>query len=81
MAGDLVVGVDDKPVEGMAEFFRGVWSLGNAGIDVPLNVYRDGDLTTVPEEDRSIGRSAMAPASVVSPIRTPAWKVLKNLSS
>jgi len=42
-----VVGVDDKPVEGMAEFFRGVWSLGNAGIDVPLNVYRDGDLTTI----------------------------------
>ena len=46
-AGDLVVGVDDKPVEGMAEFFRGVWSLGNAGIDVPLNIYRDGDLTTI----------------------------------
>lgn len=53
--GDLIVGVDDRPVEGMAEFFRGVWSLGPAGIDVPLNIYRDGDMTTVIVPSRARG--------------------------
>ncbi len=54
-AGDLILGVDDKPVEGMAEFYRGIWSLGPAGIDVPLNIYRDGDVVTVTVQSRSRG--------------------------
>ena len=54
-AGDLVVGVDDKPVTGMADFFRGVWALGPAGIRVPLNLYRDGDMLTVTVQSRSRG--------------------------
>jgi len=53
--GDLIVGVADRPVAGMAEFFRGVWSLGSAGIDVPLNIYRDGDVMTVTVQSRSRG--------------------------
>ncbi|PIW26661.1 MAG: signal protein PDZ [Rhodospirillales bacterium CG15_BIG_FIL_POST_REV_8_21_14_020_66_15] len=61
VAGDLVVGVDDKPVEGMAEFFRGVWSLGPAGIDVPLNIYRDGDLMTITVRSRARGEFYRSP--------------------
>ena len=59
--GDLIVGVDDKPVEGMAEYFRGMWSLGSAGIDVPLNIYRDGDLMTITVKSRARGEFYKSP--------------------
>jgi S1-C subfamily serine protease len=39
--GDVIVGIDDEPVEGLANMFRRVWSLGAAGVDVPLNVLRN----------------------------------------
>ena len=60
-AGDMVIGVDDKPVDGMAEFFRSVWSLGSAGIEVPLNIYRDGDLITVTVRSRARGEFYKSP--------------------
>ena len=39
--GDIIVGIDDEPVVGLANMFRRVWSLGSAGVDVPLNVLRN----------------------------------------
>jgi S1-C subfamily serine protease len=39
--GDVIVGIDDEPVAGLANMFRRVWSLGSAGVDVPLNVLRN----------------------------------------
>jgi S1-C subfamily serine protease len=39
--GDIIVGIDDEPVIGLANMFRRVWSLGSAGVDVPLNVLRN----------------------------------------
>jgi len=39
--GDVIVAIDDEPVEGLANMFRRVWSLGSAGVDVPLNVLRN----------------------------------------
>ena len=39
--GDLVLEVDGTPVTGMAEMFRHIWSLGEAGVEVPLIVFRD----------------------------------------
>lgn len=39
--GDLIVGVHDEPVLGLAQMFRHVWSLGSAGVDVPVTVVRD----------------------------------------
>lgn len=39
--GDVVLRVDGKPVHNLAHMFRTVWSLGNAGVDVPLRVLRD----------------------------------------
>ncbi len=37
-SGDVVLTVKGKPVEGLADFYRKVWALGNAGIEVPLNI-------------------------------------------
>jgi S1-C subfamily serine protease len=36
--GDIVIGVGADPVNSQAEFYRKVWSLGPAGVDVPLKV-------------------------------------------
>jgi S1-C subfamily serine protease len=41
--GDVIVGIDDEPVTGLANMFRRVWSLGSAGVDVPLRVMRDAE--------------------------------------
>ena len=42
--GDIVLRVDDEPVHNLAHMFRTVWSLGNAGIDVPLLLLRNSEL-------------------------------------
>jgi S1-C subfamily serine protease len=36
--GDMILTVDGKAVNGLADFYRRVWALGNAGVDVPLSV-------------------------------------------
>jgi len=41
-AGDVVLAVAGTEVSDLAGFFRKVWSLGKAGVEVPLMVYRDG---------------------------------------
>lgn len=40
--GDLVVSVGDEPVSDLSGLFRQVWSLGSAGVSVPLTMQRDG---------------------------------------
>jgi S1-C subfamily serine protease len=40
--GDIVVAVAGTEVSELAGFFRKVWSLGRAGVEVPLTIYRDG---------------------------------------
>ena len=42
-AGDLVAGVNDTPVSTLAEMYRQLWSQGEAGVDVLLNLRRDGE--------------------------------------
>jgi S1-C subfamily serine protease len=39
----VILAVGGKPVSDLAGFFRGIWSLGDAGVDVPLLVEREGD--------------------------------------
>jgi S1-C subfamily serine protease len=39
--GDIVLAVGDARVTDLATFFRQVWAQGQAGIEVPLTVYRD----------------------------------------
>lgn len=40
--GDIVIAVGGKGVSTLAGFFRHIWSLGPAGVEVPLTVLRDG---------------------------------------
>ena len=40
--GDVVLAVAGQEVKDLAGLFRKVWSLGRAGVEVPLMVYRDG---------------------------------------
>jgi S1-C subfamily serine protease len=42
--GDIVLAVAGQPVEDLAGFFRSVWALGDAGVEVPLAVFRDGEV-------------------------------------
>ena len=41
-AGDVIEAVAGEPVADLADFFRSVWALGEAGVRVPLTVRRDG---------------------------------------
>jgi len=36
--GDVILTVDKKAVNGLADFYRKIWALGKAGIEVPLSV-------------------------------------------
>jgi S1-C subfamily serine protease len=40
--GDVVLSVAGTEVSDLAALFRRIWSLGDAGVEVPLLVYRDG---------------------------------------
>ncbi len=37
-SGDIILKVDKKALRGLADFYRKVWALGNAGVEVPLSV-------------------------------------------
>jgi S1-C subfamily serine protease len=45
--GDMVLAVGEQRVTGLAEFFRAVWRLGAAGVEVPLTLGRDGDVLRI----------------------------------
>jgi S1-C subfamily serine protease len=40
--GDIILAVAGREVSELSTAFRKVWSLGTAGVDVPLLIYRDG---------------------------------------
>jgi S1-C subfamily serine protease len=52
--GDIVMAVAGEEVGALADFYRAVWALGPAGVDVPLTLARDGDVfpVTVRSRDR-----------------------------
>lgn len=37
-SGDIILTVNNREVKGLADFYRKVWALGTAGVDVPLSV-------------------------------------------
>ena len=43
-AGDVVRAVAGAPVTTLAAFYRALWALGAAGVDVPLTLEREGDV-------------------------------------
>ena len=40
--GDVILAVKGEVVSTLAQFYRKVWSLGQAGVEVPLTLYREG---------------------------------------
>jgi S1-C subfamily serine protease len=53
--GDVILAVDGREVSELAATFRNVWSLGQAGVEVPLLIYRDGRTmeVTIKSSDRN----------------------------
>ena len=41
-AGDVILAVKGEKISGQAQFYRKLWSLGPAGVDVPLTIYHEG---------------------------------------
>jgi len=58
--GDAVLAVDGRPVGDLVAFFRAVWALGEAGVEVPLTLDREGDVFDV--QVRSSDRARMLKA-------------------
>ena len=41
-AGDVILAVNGEKISSQTQFYRKLWSLGTAGVDVPLTVYHEG---------------------------------------
>jgi S1-C subfamily serine protease len=54
--GDVVIGVGGAAVKTHAELYRKLWSLGAAGVEVPIKILQDGDVRDV--RVKSIDRTA-----------------------
>ena len=52
--GDVIVGIGGLPVKGQAALYTRLWSSGEAGVDIPLDVLRDGRVQSITV--RSIAR-------------------------
>jgi len=49
-AGDIILGVNQKPVKTLADFFRQVWALGPAGVKVPLSILKETQVRNISVE-------------------------------
>ena len=45
--GDIVIEVAGGRVSGLADLFRKIWSIGTAGVEVPLTLVREGTVSRV----------------------------------
>ncbi len=59
--GDVVLAVAGAPVVDLASFYKGLWGLGEAGVEAPLTVYRDGRKFNVTVKTGDRNRVANAP--------------------
>ncbi len=41
-AGDVILAVNGEHISSQTQFYRKLWSLGAAGVDVPLTIYHEG---------------------------------------
>ena len=53
--GDIVLGVGGQSINDMAQMYRKIWSQGPAGVEIPLNLQRSGDLVDVHVQSISRG--------------------------
>jgi len=60
-AGDNVHAVAGQTVTSLAEFYRAIWALGPAGVDVPLTLEREGDTFDVTIRSADRGRFMKTP--------------------
>lgn len=59
-SGDIVMSVGGRDVNDLADFFRSIWNVGEAGCHVPLVVHRDGravDVNIISGERRKFLKS------------------------
>lgn len=49
---DLILGIDGVAIHGLADFYRRLWSRGQAGIEVPLNVLQGLEVSPVVVKSR-----------------------------
>jgi S1-C subfamily serine protease len=45
--GDLVIEVAGGRVGGLADLFRRIWGLGDAGVEVPMTLVREGSVSRI----------------------------------
>jgi len=55
-AGDVVRAVAGAPVPSLAGFYRAMWALGEAGVEVPLTLDREGDVFDITVRSGDRGR-------------------------
>ncbi|WP_262027771.1 S1C family serine protease [Microvirga sp. Mcv34] len=60
-AGDQIHAVAGQTVTSLAEFYRAIWALGAAGVDVPLTLEREGDTFDVTVRSADRGRFMKGP--------------------
>ncbi len=46
-AGDVIRAAGDMDITNLADFYRSMWALGPAGVDIPLTLEREGDVFEV----------------------------------
>jgi S1-C subfamily serine protease len=60
-AGDQIHAVAEQSVTSLAEFYRAIWALGPAGVDIPLTLEREGDRFDVTIRSSDRGRFMKTP--------------------
>ena len=54
--GDVIVGIGGQPIKGQADFYTKLWSRGEAGVAIPLDVLRAGKVETITVKSTSRDR-------------------------
>jgi S1-C subfamily serine protease len=54
--GDIILAVAGRKVKRLAAFYRHLWSLGEAGVEIPLTLQREGDVFDVRVTSRDRNR-------------------------
>ncbi len=80
--GDIVLQVAGERISGMADFFRRVWALGNAGTRVPLRLLRDAEIREITIESGDRYRwLRLRPGATASARAAPARRDLPGAPS
>jgi S1-C subfamily serine protease len=60
--GDIILAVGGAEVSNLGDFYRKIWSLGAAGVGVPLTIHRDGDTFDVTVKSGERGQFLKKPS-------------------